>query len=259
MKKFIYSLLTILSCAVLCLSNGLLTFAEVQLPDGAVKGLPEKLTIMDSSGNSVNSATGEYFFQVKNMIPNQTYSKDIQIINLREDKAYHIYFYAEPLSKSGDIDLENECTAVISLGENQVYKGKVTGDGNIDLTETPIDLGLYIPGDSRVLNCKITWDGSSVNESIDYGERLVDKDGTTIIREGSEDGYIYGEVTFKWIFYAVLDETYDPPKTGILGNTSSLIYIIILCICIIMVITMIILIMIKKRNNRLNHNSKDID
>ncbi|MGN1411903.1 MAG: hypothetical protein ACI4WH_05255 [Oscillospiraceae bacterium] len=258
MKKLIYSFLTILSCAVLCLSNSVSTFAEVQLPDGAVKGLPEKLTVMDSNGNSVNSATGEYFFHVENMIPNQTYSKDIQIMNLREDKAYHIYFYAEPLSKSGDIDLENECTAVISLGGNQVYEGKVTGKGNIDLTSNPIDLGLYTPGDAKILNCEITWDGSSINEFIDYGERLVDTNGTTIIRKGDEDAYIYGEVTFKWIFYAVVDETYNPPKTGILGNKPSLIYVIILCICLILIIIMIVLIMLKKSKKKLN-NSKDID
>ena len=57
---------------VMALFSGLLliifgistAYAEVQLPDGAVKGLPEKLTAMDSSGNAVNSATGEYFFHL---------------------------------------------------------------------------------------------------------------------------------------------------------------------------------------------------
>ena len=55
----ICSLLLIVNCCMLNAS------AEVMLPDGAVKGLPERLTAMDSDGKPVNSETGEYFFHVE--------------------------------------------------------------------------------------------------------------------------------------------------------------------------------------------------
>jgi hypothetical protein len=220
----------------------------VQLPDGAVQGLPEKLTVMDSDGNSANQS-GEYYFHVEDMVANQTYSKSIQIINLREDKAYHIYFYAEPVSKSGNIDLEEECEAVITLSGDEVYRGKVTGDGNVNMAKTPIDLGLYTPGESRVLNCQVTWQPSEEDVNIDYGEKLVDADGTHIIRAGDSDYFGYGEVTFKWVFYAVLDETYVPPKTGILGS-DSIVYAVIIIVCVVMVLAMLLLIAVKKRKSK---------
>ena len=55
------------SSLLLISSSSLTASAEVALPDGAVKGLPEKLTAMDSEGAVVDSATGEYFFHVENM------------------------------------------------------------------------------------------------------------------------------------------------------------------------------------------------
>ena len=96
------------SCLLLLSCNCLPAFAEVALPDGAVKGLPEKLTAMDSEGNVVSSDTGEYFFHVEGMTYGETYTKDVQLMNLRDDKSYHIYFYVEPLWKDGEIDIAPE-------------------------------------------------------------------------------------------------------------------------------------------------------
>jgi hypothetical protein len=120
------------------------------------------------------------------------------------------------------------------------------------MTTTPIDLGLYTPGESRVLNCQVTWNPSEEGVNIDYGEKLVDADGTHVIREGDTDYYGYGEVTFKWIFYAVLDETYVPPKTGILGS-NSILYAVIIAVCALMVLIMAVLIAVKKRKTKGNN------
>jgi hypothetical protein len=210
-KKFtaILSICTVLFCTSVSAA------AEALLPEGTVAGLPESLTVMDEDGNSVDSSTGEYFFEVEDMVPGETYSKNIQIMNLREDKAYHIYFYAEPVDKGGNIDLEAQCTEVISLDGSTLYEGAVNGEGNVNMTTTPLDLGLYTPGEGRTLNCSITWDDSDAGGFIDYGRKLVDTNGTTIVSEGSGESSIYGEVRFKWIFYAVVDESYVPPKTGL--------------------------------------------
>lgn len=53
---------TMVSSLLLFNTVSMTAFAEVALPDGAVKGLPERLTAMDSDGNVVSSDTGEYFF-----------------------------------------------------------------------------------------------------------------------------------------------------------------------------------------------------
>ncbi len=61
-------LMTALTAGLLLFScQSLTAFAEVALPEGAVKGLPERLTAMDSEGNAVSSDTGEYFFHVEDM------------------------------------------------------------------------------------------------------------------------------------------------------------------------------------------------
>lgn len=190
---------------ILSLLAGLLLFcsispaaAKTELPDGAVAGLPERLAITDSEGNSVNSANGEYFFCVENMTPGEVYTKNLQVMNLREDKAYHIYFYAAPVGQEGEINLEEECTAVFAMNGQTLYEGKVTGEGTPDMRSEPLDLGYYEPGQSAILQCSVVWNG-----------------GTEALKEGGGDGQISGEVAFRWIFHAVVDEEYVPPKTGV--------------------------------------------
>ena len=221
-------------------------FAEVALPEGAVKGLPEKLTAMDSDGNPVNSATGEYFFRVENMDYGVTYTKDVQLMNLRDDKAYHIYFYVEPLFKNGEIDLEKGCECTFWLDGQEFYKGDVTGHGNIDLTQEVYDCGLYNPGDSHTLKCSVVWNDLDVLVGVDNGHRLIDINGEHVLVGADDSGYVEGEIEFKWIFYAAVDENYDPPGTGLLaaGNTFWF-----LCMAVFAVLSggMLLLILLQKK------------
>lgn len=249
MKKFMTMCSAALCSVVLLFCNLMSVFAEVSLPEGTVAGLPKELTVMDSDGNVVNSETGEYFFHVENMVPGQTYMKEIQIMNLREDKAYHIYFYAEPLEKAGEIDLENECTAVITLDGAQFYEGKVTGEGNVNLTETPIDLGQYVPGQSRKMNCAVTWNGTEAGGHIDNGAKVVDAAGTSVVRPESGDHDIDGEITFRWIFYAVVDDEYVPPKTGVL-TVESWIWIVLFAVVGVLILVMLFLLLRKKQKQK---------
>ena len=196
-----------LAASFLLLScNSLTAFAEVTLPEGAVKGLPERLAALDDAGNAVNSATGEYFFRVEDMDYGVTYTKDVQIMNLRDDFAYYIYFYVEPLYKKGEIDLEKGCECRFLLDGKEFYRGNVNGEGNIDLSETYYSLGYYKPGDSHVLRAEITWNEVDVIQNVDNGHRLVDKDGTHVLVGPGESGHAEGEIEFKWIFFASVQE-----------------------------------------------------
>ena len=239
------------SCLLLVSCNCLTAFAEVALPEGAVKGLPEKLTAMDSEGNVVSSDTGEYFFRVEDMDYGVTYTKDVQLMNLRDDKSYHIYFYIEPLWKDGEIDLEEGCDCTFWLDGQEVYQGKVTGEpygDYIDLSEEVLDCGNYAPGDSHTLRCAVTWNDLDVLVGVDNGHRLVDIDGEHVLVGTDDSGYVEGQIEFKWIFYAAVDEDYTPPNTGLLGadNTFWVICIAVLCV---LSIGMMLLIFLKKKKN----------
>lgn len=230
---------------VLCISTA---FAEAVLPEGAVKGLPEKLTAMDSNGNTVNTSTGEYYFYVNNMSFCEVYTKDIQLMNLRDDKAYHIYFYIEPKpeSKKGNIDLEKDCICSFYLDDVNFYQGSVAGVGNIDLTEKAKDLGYYKPGESHKLTCSIAWVGDPGDYYIDEGHRIVSHEGVQIVRGRSGQDTIRGEFEFKWIFAAEVDESFDPPNTGFFAADGTFLLVLIVILSML-IITVSILIVKRKK------------
>ena len=202
-KKFFIALV---SCLLLLFFLPIRAFAGIDLPEGAVKGLPERLAALDDEGNAVNSATGEYFFHVENMQYGQTYSKNVQLMNLREDQGYYIYFYVEPLYKTGEIDLEKGCDCKFFLDGDMFYQGDVNGKGNIDLTKKYFSCGYYLPGDSHILRCDITWNDIDVIRHVNNGHRLVDKDGEHVLEGPDESGYVEGAIEFKWIFFASVYE-----------------------------------------------------
>jgi len=245
--KLIFTVL--LSFVILLSCNVLTAFAEVELPEGAVKGLPEKISAMDSNGNSVSSETGEYFFHVENMTYGEVYTKYVQLMNLRDDAAYNIYFYVEPKFKTGEIDLEKECICNFYLDGEQFFKGTVTGKGNIDLTENIKDLGYYEPGDSHTLSCSVAWVGMDGDYYIDEGHRIVSNEGIVINRDKDGNRHVEGEIEFKWIFYASVDENYKPPYTGLLSIKNSY-WLILIGITVFLIIIMLILLAKKKKDEK---------
>ncbi len=214
MKKIIHALMLVGCLLVFFGAAGISAFAETPLPEGAVKGLPERLAALDDQGNAVNSATGEYFFRVENMKFGETYSKNIQLMNLREDYSYHIYFYTEPLFNKGEIDLEKGCECVFYLDGTEFYRGDVNGNGSMDLQTNHFDCGNYAPGESHTLRCEITWNDLDVLRNVSNGHRLVDNEGEHILVGPDSSGSVEGEIEFKWVFYAqVGDESSSSPDS----------------------------------------------
>lgn len=236
----------LVSSLLLFFCMSLTAFAEVALPEGAVKGLPEKLTAMDSEGNVVSSYTGEYFFRVENMSYGVTYTKDVQLMNLRDDKSYHIYFYVEPLWKEGEIDLEKGCECTFWLDGEEFYRGTVTGDGNFDLTQQVYDCGRYAPGESHTLRCAVIWNDLDVLVGVDNGHRLIDIDGEHVLVGSEDSGYVEGQIEFKWIFYAAVDEDYQPPKTGLFQADSSF-WLLMIAVFSVLTAGLLLLLFLKKK------------
>ena len=205
MNRRTYKIIPVLLAAFLLLGMSVNVFAA-KLKVGSVEGLPEKLVVLDDNGNSV-SEDGEYYFEVEGMNAGETYTKKIQIMNLREDASYAIWFNAQRLMKTGEIDLENECVCDIRMDGILVYYGKITGEGNPDIRNDALYLGTYHPGDSRVMTVNIRWDGTDKGGAIDNGARLVDSSGISVTRDRSGVRHIEGETIFKWIFTAAVKDT----------------------------------------------------
>lgn len=256
-------LITILFAVALAFCFCLNANAE-ELSGGSVGGLPERLVVLDDIGNSVSNS-GNYYFSVENMQPMETYTKKIQIMNLREDESYRITFRAQPLSKEGEIDLENECQCVITLDGVTVYSGKITGEGTPDICDNALDLGVYNPGQSKNMIVSVIWNGSSAGGFIDNGQRVVTNSGTEVVREKSGNNYIYGETEFKWIFYAevvsnnnsnISNTTVSTPESSSeIGDFISTGETIAFSAIVTVMVSMLILIFLlidkkKKRNNK---------
>jgi hypothetical protein len=241
-KKLIAVLLT----AVLLMSFSVAANAD-ELRAGTVAGLPEKLVVLDDNGNSV-SENGEYFFEVQDMTPGENYVKNIQIMNLREDASYHIYFNAQPMAKYGDIDLEGECVLTLYLDGRVVYQGKVTGDGVPDVRDEPLDLGRYGPGESRVLRAEIVWNATfSEGGAIDEGHRIYDFNGVKVVREKTGKTHIEGEVIFKWIFTAVGDAPTTEEQSGSYIDTGETLTFVFLGLVALAIVVMMVIVVLRKK------------
>ena len=248
-------LIAILLAAVLLMSMSVMTAYADELRAGTVAGLPEKLVVLDDNGNSV-SENGEYFFEVQDMTPGENYVKNIQIMNLREDASYHIYFNAQPMAKYGDIDLEEECVLTLYLNERVVYQGKVTGDGVPDVRDEPLDLGKYGPGESRVLRAEIVWNATfSQGGAIDEGHRIYDFNGVKVVREKTGKTHIEGEVIFKWIFTAVGDAPPIDQSSGTYIDTGETITFVFAGLVVVAIGVMMVLLFVKKRKKNDNANT----
>ena len=259
MDRLLCRIMTVLLTAVIISSVfGLTAFAD-ELRAGTVAGLPEKLVVLDDKGRSV-SENGEYFFQVEGMKASEHYIKKIQIMNLREDASYHIDFRAQKISSQGEIDLENECNCVITLDDQVIYEGKVTGEGIPDMRVDPLDLGYYVPGQSRTMKVDIVWNDPGHGGDIDNGARVVDYNGVTVVREASGKTHIEGEVIFKWIFTAAVGippepsvSTPDQSDTSVPYtpdnpiDTGETIVLIIFCLAALGTAVMLFLLFVRKK------------
>lgn len=181
----------------LCIS--LLTPAYAgALPDGSVRGLPQNLIVCDEKGDSV-SADGRYYIHVEDMQPGVVYTKDISVMNLRQDAVYRVYMTMAPNHTEGTIDLENEVEVKLYLENSLVYTGDVNGNGTPDMQNTPLDLGgIYNSGDTRHLRAEFVWNMTKATEEH-------------IQAESDAGNKAFGAVDFDWIFSAQVREDENSP------------------------------------------------
>jgi hypothetical protein len=167
MKKIVCTILTILLLAMP-------VYGDVhQLPNGSVQGLPQNLIVMDEDGNSPKD--GQLYIYIPNMLPQEVYTKDVTIMNARDDAVYSIYMTATPNYNGGDIDLLNETQCKLYLDDKLIYQGLVNGDGTPNMQTEGIDLGgVYQSGESRKLHAEFVWDISDETQKFvdEYNDEL---------------------------------------------------------------------------------------
>lgn len=196
MKKFIFTF----AVMIFMTAN---VFAEIKMPEGFVKGLPENLIAMDENGYSPDPENGEIYVYIPDMNPGELYTKDISLMNLREDAEYKIYMTATPNYTKGNVDMLNETRCRLYLDDKLIYEGLVNGDGTPNMQQNGLDLGgLYKSGISRKLHAEFVWNWS----------------GKTTYDFEDKSSY-YGEVSFYWTFYAQVFESRNPSNSG--GNGGA--------------------------------------
>lgn len=223
MKKLL-RMITAAAVSLLSVMSIGLSANAVILENGSVKGIPEGLYVMDEDGKSI-SQNGEYCVDISKMRSGETYTKVLSIQNLIE-KPYTLTMSAAPISNKGNLDLEEYTNIKLYLDGELIYDGKVTGEGSVNMQNSPIDLGEVVSGQSKELKAEIMWNGDGLKEI-----------------EGQE--YL-GRVDFKWIFEAVLKEETttevpntlisdsNTPNTGI-GNMLLIIFAAVLFISAVFV------------------------
>jgi hypothetical protein len=200
MKKVFFSLII----SLLFMVNSVC--AAIKLPDGAVKGLPQNLLVLDEAGNSPQD--GELYIYIEDMMPREVYTKDITLMNARDDAVYSIYMTAENNYTSGEVDLLAETTCKLWLDDELIYEGRVDGVGTPNMHTNGIDLGgKFDKGETRKLHAEFCWNITDATEDM-------------INTYSSEDKDYYGEVSFKWIFYALIS-TGSPRNDGSGGGSSD--------------------------------------
>ncbi|EOH86127.1 hypothetical protein [Enterococcus pallens] len=177
--------LTILLSSILCFCFLFCGTHTVQ----AAKALPPGMVIGDSDGVYAES-DGEYYIDLLNILPGETYKKDITIRSLDLEEPFSLGLLVEEVNSKGSISWKEHITLTLVLDGKEIYKGPLLGNGNFDWSKTPLELGVCKYGTDKVLNATFTMDSALTNEDL---------------REQSQ-------VEFYWTFVGTKDQPVEPTK-----------------------------------------------
>lgn len=102
----------------------LLSTFSFQEASAAKTNLPDGFLIGDETGINV-SRDGEYFFDLNDLHPGDTFKRTLIIRNFR-DEAYELKLVIQPKSTTGKIDLIENMSMEIHLEDQEVFQGNLT-------------------------------------------------------------------------------------------------------------------------------------
>ncbi|MEO1769977.1 LPXTG cell wall anchor domain-containing protein [Candidatus Enterococcus ferrettii] len=156
LKSMVIRLLGI-SLFLLSFGHGLVSEAANTLPPG--------LVIADSEGIYVTSE-GEYYIDLQDILPGETYEKEITIRSLDLEEPFSLGLLVEEFSSSGSVLWKEHITMTLVLDGKEIYKGPLLGNGEFDWSKTPLELGICKYGTDKLLTAKFTLDSSLTNEDL---------------------------------------------------------------------------------------------
>lgn len=132
--------------------------------------IPKGFLIGDNRGISI-SKNGSYFFDLENLLPGDTITRNLVIQNNRDDD-YELKLEIEPKSTKGPVDLIEKMDMTFTSGEQLIYRGNlVRSESARKEAKTVIDFGLIKAGSKRDIAIElhvktdIPWEAFNAGES----------------------------------------------------------------------------------------------
>lgn len=190
-------LLVLLSCLAFLI--------PIRPVEAAAQAIPSGIVIGDDKGIKVE-ADGVYLMDIEGILPGNEYETTVSLLNVDEKGgAYDLYFWIDPPTQiEGSINFAEAMTMKLMLDDKEIFDGKVSGIGNLDLQKEELLLGNLKPGDTKALKVQMKmskdytskdYEFKSITENV-WHFRAIRKDSPTEPEEpdgpdepgGSTDG-----------------------------------------------------------------------
>lgn len=135
-------LYSLLSVFITFTSGTLLAVASQTLPPGVIIG--------DETGISASSE-GEYYVDLPNVLPGESYEKTITIRGMDIKEPFELGILVTPESAKGAIDFDKQITLTLSIDDKQLYQGPLLGNGKFDWSIQPLIVGTCEYGKDQIL------------------------------------------------------------------------------------------------------------
>ncbi|MGG5343157.1 cell wall protein [Enterococcus sp. AZ192] len=135
----------------------MITFNSGTLLAVASQTLPPGLIIGDETGISASSE-GEYYVDLPNVLPGESYEKIITIRGLDIKEPFELGILVTPDSSKGLIDFNQLITLTLTLDDKVLYQGPLLGNGEFDWTVQPLIIGTCEYGTDQILTARFDVD-----------------------------------------------------------------------------------------------------
>ncbi|MFD1900675.1 LPXTG cell wall anchor domain-containing protein [Enterococcus termitis] len=142
-------------CQYLCVLLYLILALLVKAAPVEGVALPPGVVIGDTDGFYASSE-GEYFIELDDLLPGDTFTKEISIRNVDVKQGFDVRLQVKDGEQKGPIDFRKYVTVTIKQGNTVIYEGNILGKENFDWTVSQLPLGFYTSGDEEVLTATFT-------------------------------------------------------------------------------------------------------
>ncbi|WP_206913063.1 hypothetical protein IGL98_000748 [Enterococcus sp. DIV0840] len=143
--------------------------SESNLPPGIVAG--------DDQGIKIKN-DGQYLVEIQDVAPGKKWSTKITIINIEKDIPYLLTMnISKPTIVKGSLDLSKAIQMTLIYDDKEVYKGPLSGVNkmlNLQDQSTPLNLGTFKAGDTKMLEAHFELDGKSYTNRDFFEKNIVE-------------------------------------------------------------------------------------